>query len=367
MHVLPRPGATRLAPALVLIAGVILIGGATPSGVGSATTAREDARAEPILALAALPLLRAAISAERRMAYAGTLSEQFPGRTAILASLRHRAGASTVSLAVGAGPASAAPPLLTSAALALLAAHYRLVMRGTGSVAGRLSYLVAAQRPGGTAAARFWIDEATLLPLRADVFDDRGQEVSATGFVRLDDLGGATMTTIAADRRAASPLMVDAAVPEAQLGALPRATLPAGLAVPGWDSPGRLWPHMSLISAQRTTLPSGWLVHLTYSDGAFSLSLFVQPGVLSTPDVRSWTRSRIAGTVVWTQRGALQRTAWQDGAYVITVLTDAPQAGGDALVATAVHRLSVPARAPSLTERLRRGLDRVGSWFDPFH
>jgi len=369
LHPFPRPGTVRLVPALALLAGMVLLGGAAPTVGNTPTTTRDDAQPGASLALAALPLLRAAISAERRLGYAGTLAEQSPGREEWVSSVRHTAGSPGLQMQAGAGWAwtPGGSPMLTGAALALLAAHYRLVVSGVGSVLGEPAYEVCALRVDGRPAAEIWIDQATMLPLRAELLDDRGREVSAMGFVRLDRAIGRAGIVPAVERWTTSQLTAEVALPEADLAPVPRVVPPATLPVPGWTHPGRLWPHMSLIRVQRLPGAGGSLLDLSYSDGAFSLSLFLQRGVLSARDLGTWTRQRVGGTTVWAQGGPLRRTAWQDGAYVITVVTDAPDSGEEALVAAAVHQLSVSPAPPGLAHRLRRGLDRMGSWFNPFH
>ena len=53
----------------------------------------------------------------------------------------------------------------------LLEAHYIVAYAGPGSADNRPAQVVEAWRDDGSLAARFWLDDATKLPLEREVFD----------------------------------------------------------------------------------------------------------------------------------------------------------------------------------------------------
>ena len=82
--------------------------------------------------------------------------------------------------------------------VALLSANYQVAAVGWGQVAGRVARVVTARR-GGRLAARFWLDKATMLPLRLETFDGHGHVVSDATFMALTvgtDAAGAPAGTV---------------------------------------------------------------------------------------------------------------------------------------------------------------------------
>src|SRR5262249_37287318 len=74
---------------------------------------------------------------------------------------------------------------LTPALIGLLCTHYAVRLDGTSSVDGRRAMIVEAFRPNGTLAARFWLDSATKLPLRRELFDPQARLISDDNFADL--------------------------------------------------------------------------------------------------------------------------------------------------------------------------------------
>jgi sigma-E factor negative regulatory protein RseB len=93
---------------------------------------------------------------------------------------------------------------LTPALVSLLRAHYVVLYTGLGSAAGRPASTVEVLRPDGSVAAQFWLDEATKLPLRRELFDSHAHALSVSGFVGLtvDPTGAGGATRKTKDRRA---------------------------------------------------------------------------------------------------------------------------------------------------------------------
>lgn len=332
-----------------------------------------------------LALLQSAVRAERRLSFGGQLMATMAlGTPAVSVFLRvvHLAGAGQLEqqpllpgpAAPGdsdqAGPPRPAPLLLTAAAVALLAQHYRLVRTGQASVGGRSTEVVSALRSGGSAAGRFWLDRRTGLPVRVDLLAANGTPLVSSAFLQLaGHLSGppplpAANATAAATATATPATTADRTTTGAatQPGHLPATRAPAACR----RLPSSLGSQMQLVDSRLLTWSQGRAVHLTYSDGLFTLSLFCQPGALDTGRLGTWTRRRIGRATVWSRDGTLRRAAWQSGGAVVTMVTDAPDPGEDAMLTGAVRQLVPPPRRHGLLVRLRRGLDRLGAWFDPF-
>ena len=80
-------------------------------------------------------------------------------------------------------------PELDERLLGLLAQHYDLAVAGEGRCVGRAAHVVEARRPGvagaGAVAGRFWLDAASGLVLRREVYDARGERLRSSAFVEL--------------------------------------------------------------------------------------------------------------------------------------------------------------------------------------
>jgi sigma-E factor negative regulatory protein RseB len=89
------------------------------------------------------------------------------------------------------------------------------------------------------------------------------------------------------------------------------------------------------------------------------LSLFQQPGRLAPAAVDGAATLRTAdGGAVWRWPGSEPRqVVWQGGGHVFTALSDAPT---DEILEVVAGLPADP--PPSILTRLRRGLDRMGTW-----
>ena len=74
-----------------------------------------------------------------------------------------------------------------------------------------------------------------------------------------------------------------------------------------------------------------------------------------------WQRTRVHGTLVYSNEPDQRSLAWSARDVVYTVISDAPQGTVDLVVAQLPHDHDV-----GLWQRVDRGLHRMGSWFDPF-
>ncbi|KWW99273.1 hypothetical protein LI90_907 [Carbonactinospora thermoautotrophica] len=311
----------------------------------------------------AVRLLERSVEASSASAYRGV---QFVttwvgrGSRSVVVDLEHRPGTGTVvrprgasgprggtSFAPPAGAAPASPGSWTATpAASLLARHYHLVLGGVGPVAGRLARVVEARRRDGTVAARLWIDQASALVLRREIFDVDGTRVRASAFVRFRLLDRAYLAHLP------PPTPGDTGT---------RATDLAASCGAGWRCPHALGTALTLFGVRRLPGEQGPAVHLAYTDGLSTLSVFQQKGSLDTVRLagQGFTRRSLAGTCVHVRDDGPQRVVvWSADGTVYTVITDAPEDVIRAAVAALPHRT----RVDMILGRLGRGVDRVENW-----
>jgi hypothetical protein len=172
---------------------------------------------------AGLRLLDQAARAARQTSYQGiqVISWRTPddgnswlgsGASTVTVDVWHRRGGGTLtwmaapSSGTWSSPASQPPDGvlgLTPALIGLLGTHYTVRPAGTGSVDGRPATIVEALRDDGSLAARFWLDRATKLPLRRELFDAKAYLISDEDFASLT-LGAPSAQRASGDRSRAS-------------------------------------------------------------------------------------------------------------------------------------------------------------------
>jgi sigma-E factor negative regulatory protein RseB len=329
---------------------------------------RADGKGE----VAALRLLERAAAAARSVSYAGTQYVASWSATASNSALAEVAydpvRGAVVTLPRSAGqPADASvtvgPAGLEEQLVDVLAEHYLLRVAGDGRCAGRDAQVVEAARPGvrgqGTVAGRFWLDRESGLVLRREVYDDAGRTVRSSAFIDL-------VVTLDPDRSpddALPPSRVDEGTEDLQQ-----------LRGRGWNAPDQLPGGFTLFDVDMSgdTLPEDRpserddqprLVHLSYSDGLSTLSLFVQQGQLGAGPGGAFRRATMDGAPVWVHPSTPERVVWSGGDRVWTLVSDAPSAAVHAAAAALPHD-----RAPrdGVLARLGRGLKRMGSMLNPF-
>jgi hypothetical protein len=331
-----------------------LIPGAPRSGRG---------RAAAPAASAGLRLLRQAATACQQVSYHGVQLVAWWGSDGSATStvdVWHQPGHGTLAEPAGA-PASApdrqAAPLATPGSnadgsldlsgvlLDLMQANYEVRYTGDGDADDRPAHIVEVRRPGGSLAARFWLDAATSLPLRRDMFDASARKVSEDAFVSLS-VGAAGLAAMPAT--AASPWS----------GRLTNSQL-AALRDQSWPLPAGL-PGLTLFAAQETTGSAQPVVDMSYSDGLAVVSVFVQHGTLPG-SMTGWREEKVAGHLVWASGSGLRSLTWSAQGFEFTLIASAPPATVSQVVA------ALP-RAPStgFWPRLKRGFHRMGSWANPF-
>ena len=310
-------------------------------------------------------LLGTAAQASEELPYEGTQFISSWGRggsRTVLMEVAHVPGGGTLMTVIGTPadpgaklydedglPARAASLGGTSdAVLRLLGRNYALAPVGYGSVAGRTATVVEARRSDGSLAARFWLDRDAGLMLRRQVFDRHGRVVRMSAFFDIQV------------NRASFDMRLPQAMPAPWEHQLSRSDL-AALRAHGWTIPGRLPDGLVLVEARKKQERGGTVLHLGYSDGLSMVSLFVQRGKLDTDKFETWQRAEFAGNAVYVLGAAQERMVWAGPDQVYTLVADAPAETVRAAVAALPHD-----DRRGFWHRVARGLNRIGSWFNPF-
>ncbi len=312
---------------------------------------------------AGLRLLRAAAAACQDVTYRGLQIVAWwgdTGSTTSMVQVWHQPGRGTLAQAaenvagqLGTLPSGLAggPSLdgvlgISGQLLILMQANYQVAYAGDGQADNRPARIVEVRRPGGQLAARFWLDAATSLPLRRELFDTSARVISEDTFINLT-VGAASLTGMPA--AAARPWA-------GKLGAAGLAALQAQ----GWPLPGELPGNLELFAAQRTSTQAGQVVDLSYSDGLSVMSLFVQHGVLPA-QLPGWRVVSVQGHRVYAADTDDRSLTWSAGGFEFTLIADAPAA----TVGQAVAALPSQEK-PGFWLRLGRGFRRIASWANPF-
>lgn len=325
---------------MVLLVGAGLLLPATPVLAGGRLAAASAARHVEAEAVA---VLERAAHAGRTVGYRGR-QRVAAGRASALVDVSHRPGHRSV---LRARDDEALPAVATAAldprVVPLLAASYDLSVAGSGRCTGRSSTVVEARRDDGQVAGRFWVDEDSGLLLRRDVYGDGGRRLRSSAFVDLEVRGAAD-------------------VPPVETADLPAAV--EELRAQGWRVPAGLPGGFRLFDA-RLSAPDEQVqvLHLAYSDGLSTTSLFAQHGGLGSTAPDGFRREQVGGRPVWVRSGAPERVVWSGGGAVWTLVSDAPaHVVRDAVTTLPRDR----AERDGVLDRLGRGLSRVAAALNPF-
>jgi len=359
-RLVPVAGAVVLIAPLIVVALVVAPGDSAPPQPADPSAGMDGAR--PVIAPEARSLLDHAVEAAATTSYSGV---QFvsawssSGTTSEVVDVDHEPGRGTTVRTDGtlASPArsmtladAGTPSIDQTGGVGLLMSHYSLSVVGEDEVAGRPADVVVARRPGAPAtapdAARFWLDRESGLVLRREVYDRRGRTTRASAFVVVSIGSGRVLTGTGAQPWSS----------EINTVALSR------MRDQGWRCPATLPGPLTLVDARRGG-EDGRIVHLSYSDGIATVSVFAQRGRLDTDGLSEQRQAVIDGHEVWISGDVPRRVVWASGRTVYTVVADAPERTVEQVVAALPHH---PAADGDTLGRLGRGLDRVASWFNPF-
>jgi sigma-E factor negative regulatory protein RseB len=281
------------------------------------------------------------------------------GTVTMISSVWHRGGGPTVAktsdpdVLANSGPyiaydSNARAPDgvfgVTRTLVELIGRNYLAVYRGVGSAVGRRALIVELDRSDGSLAARYWLDQKTLVPLQRDVYDTSHQLVSEEAFVQVQ-------FGLLAAPPAAAPAK------QAWAGVAVPAKLLLELDSSGWQLPATLPGGLTLYEAAQSGMGTGEVVDLGYSDGLSVISLFVQRGTLA-PKMPGWQPVSLNGHLVYAADHSL---TWAGHGFVYTVIADAsPRTVEDVVAALPQNS------APGFFQRMGRGLSRMAALVNPF-
>ncbi len=286
----------------------------------------------------------------------------------LVSDIWHVSGGQTVTKTLDVGASFSSQPYLssdtdgrapegvlgvTAPLVRLLENHYVVAYAGAGSADNRAAQVVEARRADGSLAARFWLDDATRLPLEREIFDSAAQVIGRDVFlnVRFADQGTAPASAggAAASDDPQGPWTDP--LSHAQLLAL-RAR--------GWLVPQEMPGGLSLFTGAETEASSGTVLDLGYSDGLSVVSVFEQRGQLAAT-LAGWRKTTVAGHVIFVAEPDQRSLSWSSLGMVYTLVVDAPAQTVDAVIGALPHD-----RSAGFWKRMSRGLVRLASWVNPF-
>lgn len=312
----------------------------------------------------AAELVQRVAEAEQLVSYSGV---QFvsawsaAGTTSTVIEVHHVAGQGTAIRVRGSGSGPAAALLTTGpddgadgwlggGPLSLLESNFVLRHTGGGHTAGRQADIVEMVRADRSVAGRFWVDRGTGLLLRRELYDASGRTVRASAFVE-----------VRTGRRAVPSHLPPIATPAvtqkltmADVRELERA---------GWACPQQMAGSLTLYDTRRMQTANGDALHLSYSDGLSTVSVFQQEGTIGADGLPGYDRVDGPDGVRYIRSGIPEQVVWSADGVVYSVVADAPPDVVAGVVADLPH-----AELPDggVINRLGRGLTRVGSWVNPF-
>lgn len=234
----------------------------------------------------------------------------------------------------------------------LLMDNYQVTRAGTRRLmTGPATVLAVRQQDARHDREHLYLDQASDLIVRRDTFQDDGSPARVVAFTDIDVAAdpGTVTSPPAAETDGASPRKLD----DHQLRVLEST---------GWVAPQRLPGGYHLRSGYAVPEPDTGSLHLVYSDGLYTLSLYQQRGQLRADELTGAVAARWGDMQVHRWPGAQPaRIVWSGGGLVFTVVTDAPHE--QALAAATALPQDPP---PSLAERLLDGVGRAAGRLWPF-
>lgn len=227
---------------------------------------------------------------------------------------------------------------------------FEVSVGGSTRLLGRATVVIEAHREGRL-AARFWVDEASGLLLRRDLYDV-GRLMRSSRFTSLQVTRSAFLShlppEVSAPAATALPIQVSSVLQDE-----------------GWTCPQTLPGGGSLISLRRLEgVEEG--VQATYTDGLVTTSVFEQRGGLDPQSAnvlaQTFDRTRLGGSTVYLRSGLPTVAVWQSGQVTYTVITDAVPSAAEDVLSALPHE---PVASEGNGNRLRTGLGRIWALLDP--
>jgi sigma-E factor negative regulatory protein RseB len=280
----------------------------------------------------------------------------------LVSDIWHASGGQTVTRTLAGGTAAGSGPYLsadtnrqwpegvlgvTTQLVRLLETHYVVVYAGAGSADNRTAQVVEAWRADGSLAARFWLDDATKLPLEREVFDSAAHVISEDVFINVQF------------SKQAAPAGGPSDPQGPWTDPLPATRLLA-LRTQGWLVPPGLPGGLSLFTGAQTQTTDGTVLDLGYSDGLSVVSLFEQRGNLAAR-LAGWQKVTVAGHVIYAVEPDQRSLTWASRGMVYTVMADAPAQTVTDVIGVLPHD-----KPPGFWKRMSRGFARLASWVNPF-
>jgi sigma-E factor negative regulatory protein RseB len=327
---------------------------------GSRPVTRGSARAAQLLTQAAQAAVQTSYQGEEIVSRWGTT-----GGSVLVSDIWHASGGQTITRTLAAGSYASSGPYLsadtdgqwpegvlgvTIPLVRLLETHYIVVYEGPGTADNRAAQVVDARRGDGSLAARFWLDNATKLPLEREVFDTAAHVIGEDVFINMQIIGQGPVTAPVGGL----------AVPQGPWPNALSASQLLALRHRGWLVPPGLPGGLSLFTGAQAATSSGNVIDLDYSDGLSVVSLFEQHGNLAAK-LAGWQKTTVAGDVIYAAEPDQRSLTWSSRGIVYTVIADAPAQTVDAVVGVLPH--DAP---PGFWKRMSRGLARLASWANPF-
>jgi sigma-E factor negative regulatory protein RseB len=220
--------------------------------------------------------------------------------------------------------------------------------------------VVELYRFDGSLAARYWLDQRTMVPLRRELFDTADNVISEDSFVQVNFGADAVPKFSAAAARAVKAKALTStqtAAPPSWVKAAAPAGFVASLAEQGWEVPATLPGGLPLYTAARAKTASGEVIELEYSDGLYVVSLFLQRGRLAA-NMAGWRPVAVSGQQAFVSG---QSVTWSGLGFVYTMIAEAPPQ----TMTQVVGELS-RGGSPGVIDRLGRGFTRLAHVINPF-
>lgn len=241
-------------------------------------------------------------------------------------------------------PATTSSRVVDQELLNVLTRSYVLSGWTGSSVMGRPATVVEATSgasPAGAPAARWWVDDATGTVLWQETYDASGAVDLASGFTQLSVTTEPVFIPHLAPRLATSTTTASVTLSDV-----------VDLTTRGWFCQDQL-AGLSLVRLRSDEATDPDALHMVFSDGISTLSVFEQRGTLAGPPADSVLDENLQAYV---RDGTPTMATWRSGDRVFTVVTDGPAELMHAAVAALPHQF---AAAPTTMERVRAGWARI--------